>query len=172
MHKGELIPLPEHKLITLEQAIEIRKTLGGLLVVLTTGTYDYPSHYLHLQYLASSRALGDKLFVACDSDQYVVRRKGDKRPLAPYWVRAITLALLDYVDYLFPHEGDDIGLVKALQPSFYVQSEATTQESVAKKKPIFDEAEKYGRVVMMPIENQLGISTSTIRRLIKEDRKL
>ena len=64
--------LPNSKLLTLEQAIETRKTLrtAGKSMVMTNGCFDL-LHVGHLSYLRASRKLGDQLWILINSDESV-----------------------------------------------------------------------------------------------------
>lgn len=146
---------------------EIR-SVTRLVVVLTSGSYDlqHPEHY---RYLASAKALGDVLVVLVDSDEHVKNRKGNTRPILPFEVRATMLSYQSSVDFIVEHDGrDDLEFLKAIQPSVYVQSHATKEQSIEAKKPRFDVVERFGGInVAMPLDNKFGISTSEIIKKIK-----
>jgi D-glycero-beta-D-manno-heptose 1-phosphate adenylyltransferase len=72
---------------------------AGQRVVFTNGCYDL-LHPGHVDLLERSRALGDLLIVAINSDAGVRCIKGPKRPLVPQAERAELLAGLESVDYV------------------------------------------------------------------------
>lgn len=69
----------------------------GLNVVFTNGCFDI-LHSGHIQYLAASRHIGDKLIVAINDDDSVRRLKGPSRPVNNRADRALLLSALECVD--------------------------------------------------------------------------
>ena len=57
-------------------------------IVLATGGFD-PIHSVHISYLRAARALGDKLIVGLNSDNWLQRKKGS--PFMPFDERKIVL---------------------------------------------------------------------------------
>ena len=116
--------LPNSKLLTLEQAIETRKTLrtAGKSMVMTNGCFDL-LHVGHLSYLQASRKLGDQLWVLINSDESVRSLKGPTRPIQSEIERAYCLAALTCVDRVVifnsPRLVDEI---EQLQPDIYTKA--------------------------------------------------
>jgi D-beta-D-heptose 7-phosphate kinase/D-beta-D-heptose 1-phosphate adenosyltransferase len=57
-------------------------------------------HAGHVKYLKQARALGDFFLLGLNSDAFICRLKGNKRPLLDESERSRILAALDCVDYL------------------------------------------------------------------------
>ncbi len=113
--------LPNPKLLTLREAVRIRRRLrrtGGRLV-LTNGVFDL-LHPGHTSYLARARKLAGRrgrLFVALNSDRSVRQLKGPRRPILDERSRAYNLAQLRSVDgvVIFRHPRL-IREIRVLQP--------------------------------------------------------
>jgi len=71
----------------------------GKTVVFANGVFDL-LHVGHLRYLEGSRALGDVLVVALNTDASVHRLKGPLRPVMPFRERVELVAALACVDYV------------------------------------------------------------------------
>ena len=71
----------------------------GKVLVFTNGCFDL-LHPGHVRYLAASRALGDALVVAINSDRSVRALKGEGRPILNETERAEVMAALEAVDYV------------------------------------------------------------------------
>ena len=73
-------------------------------VVLVTGGFD-PLHSGHIEYFKAARALGDKLVVGVNSDDWLTRKKG--RPFMPIQERAAIIEALECVDQVIGFNDDD-----------------------------------------------------------------
>jgi D-beta-D-heptose 7-phosphate kinase/D-beta-D-heptose 1-phosphate adenosyltransferase len=82
----------------LEQ-IRQRAKAQGEKVVMTNGCFDL-LHIGHITYLQQSKALGDRLIVAVNSDESVKILKGDSRPINDLQARMAVLAALECVDWV------------------------------------------------------------------------
>lgn len=71
--------------------------LSGLKVVFTNGCFDIV-HPGHIAYLKQAKSLGDRLYVAINSDASVKRLKGALRPILSESERADVIAGLESVD--------------------------------------------------------------------------
>lgn len=116
----------------MEQAAKIADELKskGKSVVLTTGTYDI-LHVGHLRSLEESKAQGDCLFVAINSDASVRAYKSPDRPINMQDQRAELLAGLECVDYVFVF--DDIepsNVIRLVKPSVYTNSSDYGEECI------------------------------------------
>src|SRR3989344_4095812 len=90
-------------------------------IVFTNGCFDL-LHLGHVKYLQQSRALGDVLVVALNSDASVRELKGPSRPLVPENERAEILAALEYVDYVVIFNEKRINRAfEAVKPQVYVK---------------------------------------------------
>lgn len=77
----------------------------GKKVVFTNGCFDI-MHAGHIDYLNKSKASGDVLIVAINSDASVKRIKGSKRPIINETERAFVLSNLKAVDYVTTFDED------------------------------------------------------------------
>ena len=73
-------------------------------VVLVTGGFD-PLHSGHIEYFKAARALGDKLVVGVNSDDWLTRKKG--RPFMPIQERAAIIEALECVDQVIGFDDAD-----------------------------------------------------------------
>lgn len=93
--------------------------------VTTNGSFD-PLHIWHVYLLEQAKRLGDCLFVGVDSDASLAA-KGDGRPRAPQYERALMVASLQCVDWVVLLRGQrDEEPVKSLlgrvAPAIHVNS--------------------------------------------------
>lgn len=89
------------------EIISIRKKIKSenKKLVFTNGCFDL-IHAGHVDYLLKSKALGDVLLVALNTDASVKRIKGEKRPILLQDERAFILSNLKCVDYVTFFEED------------------------------------------------------------------
>ena len=73
-------------------------------IVLVTGGFD-PMHSGHLAYFQAARALGDKLVVGLNSDEWLTRKKG--RPFMPMSERFVLASGLRIVDEVITFDDQD-----------------------------------------------------------------
>src|SRR2546421_12923507 len=76
-----------------------RLRAAGKTLVFTNGVFDI-LHVGHVRYLSETRALGDALVIAINSDRSVHALKGPNRPLMTEKDRAEILSALRVVDYV------------------------------------------------------------------------
>lgn len=106
--------------VDLSKIVKQRKEKGEK-VVFTNGCFDL-IHTGHTRYLEEARLAGDCLIVGVNSDESVVRLKGDKRPIVALEERMEVLACLNFVDYIIAfNEENPYNLIKILQPSLLVK---------------------------------------------------
>lgn len=121
--------LKEEKQVDLEwfSIPEWRERVGN--VVLTFGSYDL-KHILHDQYFNQIKRLypNHTLVIGVDSDQWVRSRKGDKRPMLNFSIRADSVALNPNVGFVFEHNGDNNLAIQTIKPQAFVMSRATKEE--------------------------------------------
>lgn len=73
-------------------------------VVIVTGGFD-PIHSGHIAYFNAAKALGDKLVVGLNSDEWLTRKKG--RPFMNWFERCKIVQALKVVDYVIEFNDDD-----------------------------------------------------------------
>lgn len=113
----------ERGVVTLEQLkISLDDARAhGEKIVFTNGCFDI-IHAGHVGYLEQARELGDRLVVAINNDESVVRLKGPGRPINPVDRRMAVLAGLEAVDWVIAFEGDTPeSLLEVLQPDVLVK---------------------------------------------------
>lgn len=113
----------ENKILSLT---EVRKTAAqwkteGKKIVFTNGCFDI-LHYGHLDYLAGSSELGDRLVIGLNTDASVQKLKGPDRPVNNEMTRAMVLACMEFVDaiVLFD-EPTPLTLIEAVNPDVLVK---------------------------------------------------
>ena len=79
---------------------------AGKKVVFTNGCYDL-IHRGHIDLLSKAKSKGEKLIVALNSDQSVMRLKGNKRPIHNFNDRAFILDSIKYIDMIVKFEEDN-----------------------------------------------------------------
>ncbi|MBI2048883.1 MAG: adenylyltransferase/cytidyltransferase family protein [Candidatus Liptonbacteria bacterium] len=149
------------KIKTLAQVVEIAELARsrGLKVVTQNGCFDL-IHVGHTQNLEWCKSQGDILIVGVNSDRSVKTHKGESRPILPEKERALALASLESVDYVFIFDTDSpIPWIREIKPSIHVKGRG------AETHPLF-EGEKNaveeggGRVMLAPLAK--GRSTTGI----------
>lgn len=93
--------------------------------VLTNGIFDI-LHVGHIRLLQYCKSLGDYLTVLINTDDSVMRLKGEKRPINPLHERVEVLQALKCVDEVIPfgcaaEEDSPRFMVAQLQPDVYVK---------------------------------------------------
>jgi len=78
-------------------------------VVIVSGGFD-PIHSGHISYLESAKSLGDRLIVALNSDDWLIKKKG--KFFMPFEERKIILSNIKFVDEVISFADDDIGSCK------------------------------------------------------------
>ena len=73
-------------------------------IVIASGGFD-PIHSGHIQYLNEAKKLGDLLFVAANSDEWLTRKKG--KPFLNWAERATILSNLKSVDFVIEFDDSD-----------------------------------------------------------------
>lgn len=162
---AESSPIARHKVISLSEAVALRKELRqkGKTVGFTNGCFDC-LHLGHLNSFKLAKKECDVLFVGINSDASVKRLKGSSRPLQDEKTRSELVAALAPVDYVIIFDEDTaIPLVEALQP------DVTAKEGYAIEN--WPEAQLVikngGRAVTLP--RLKGYSTTSFVERIKHN---
>lgn len=125
-------------------------------VVFTNGCFDI-LHRGHIEYLETSKKLGNKLIVGLNSDVSVRRLKGSERPIYSQDDRAIALKALRFVDEVHIFDEDTpYELIKRLQPDIITKGGDYKAEDVV--------GNDLAEVVILPyVENYS--TTNTVSKL-------
>tara|TARA_B100001093_G_C26308337_1_gene792502 strand:+ start:76 stop:519 length:444 start_codon:yes stop_codon:yes gene_type:complete len=75
-------------------------------VVIVSGGFD-PIHSGHILYLLEAKKLGDRLIIALNSDEWLIKKKG--KEFMPFEERKIILENIRSVDQVIGFEDDDLG---------------------------------------------------------------
>ena len=75
-------------------------------IVVVSGGFD-PIHSGHIIYFQSAKALGDKLIVALNSDEWLIRKKG--KYFMPFYERKTIIESIGIVDGVIDFEDDEVG---------------------------------------------------------------
>jgi rfaE bifunctional protein nucleotidyltransferase chain/domain len=153
--------VPAPKILSTDEAARFAEDLrrAGKRVVFTNGVFDL-IHPGHIRYLQDSRALGNALIVAVNSDRSVRANKGHERPINPELERAEVLAAFACVDAVVvfdeetPHE-----IVSRILPDVLVKGADWGPDNIVGRDVV--EA-RGGRVVRMEIA--AGFSTTELIR--------
>lgn len=111
---------------------DLRKSFSSFegKLVFTNGCFDI-LHAGHVRYLEAARNLGDRLFLAVNSDQSVRTLKGEGRPINNEWDRAEVLAALESVDFISIFDEPRVtDLVRQLSPEVYAKGGDYTVETI------------------------------------------
>jgi len=152
------------KIYTLERLkvqVETWKILGEQ-VVFTNGCFDI-LHRGHIEVLAHTADLGDRLIIGLNSDKSIQVLKGENRPIENEESRAILLASLSFVDavILFSEE-TPLNLISTLKPDVLAKGGDYKIETIVGHKVV---EENGGQVILVPFVD--GFSSTTIIEKIK-----
>ena len=117
--------------------------------VFVNGTFDV-LHLGHLALLNYAKSLGDKLFVAIDSDERVRQLKGTTRPIHDTYQRKVMLLNLKAVDEveIFSSDEELEMWIKQISPSIMVvgsdwRNKAVIGSQFAKRLEFFERIDEY-----------------------------
>jgi len=135
----------------------------GLKVVFTNGCFDI-LHRGHVEYLADTKACGDRLVLALNSDRSVRELKGDSRPIQNEDDRSAILDALSSIDLVVVFDEDTPAeIVKTLIPDVIAKGGDYTPETIVGADTVI---ENGGEVEVIPFRS--GHSTSSIvEKIIK-----
>jgi rfaE bifunctional protein nucleotidyltransferase chain/domain len=134
---------------------------AGKRVVFTNGCFDL-LHSGHIDLLRQSRAMGDVLVVAINSDTSVKRLKGPNRPIIPEQERAQLLDSLEMVDFVCIFKDDTpLEAILLIHPDVLVKGADWETNIVGQP-----EVEGWGgKVVALPLVEGRS-STAIIERIL------
>ena len=155
---------PSTKVLSWDEARRWRAAQNGR-VVFTNGVFDL-LHPGHIDLLHASRAEGDAMVVAVNSDASVRRLKGETRPVRSEAERALVLAALVGVDAVVVFEQDTpLELIRALEPDVIVKGGDYNESTVVGALEV---RARGGRVVIIPLTP--GQSTTAIVEKLRATR--
>ena len=158
----------EKKVVSLSELLEIRKQwqIENCKVVFTNGCFDI-LHLGHIDYLEKSRAKGDKLIVALNSDDSVRRLKGAERPINNEQIRGRLMAALQFVDAVVYFEQDTPKeIIETLKPDILIKGDDYLAENIVGSDFVIANG---GRVETIPLVK--GFSTTNIIEKIRSLNK-
>jgi D-beta-D-heptose 7-phosphate kinase/D-beta-D-heptose 1-phosphate adenosyltransferase len=127
----------------------------GKRVVFTNGCFDL-LHGGHIEFLETSRRLGDVLVVAVDSDVSVKQVKGEGRPVIGEVQRLRILAALEAVNYVTLFDSEQLPeLLASLKPDVLTKGSNYPEEQVAGREIV---ARYGGQVSLVPITEPTSVS--------------
>jgi len=119
-----------------EELVEIIKAhrSAGKRVVLANGCFDL-LHGGHISYLENSKAVGDILVVAVNSDSSTRKLKGDRRPIYSQDERLKILEAIEYIDYLVVFDEPSVdALLRELKPDVHSKGTDYTRDRVPERR--------------------------------------
>ena len=144
--------------------MEVRREAraAGRVLVHCHGCFDivHPGHIQHLQY---ARSLGDELLVTVSADSQV--HKGVDRPLIPDDLRAMSLAALECVDWVYvnPHP-TAVELLEEIQPDIYIKGKEYERNQDPRFLAERDAVIRHGGRVVFSSGEVVYSSTALINR--------
>ena len=136
---------------------------SGEKVVFTNGCFDIV-HRGHIEALARTADLGNKLIIGLNSDRSIQALKGENRPIENEDSRAILLASLSFVDavVLFSEE-TPLNLISTLKPDVLAKGGDYEIETIVGHEII---QKNRGKVILVPFVD--GFSSTTIIEKIRK----
>lgn len=154
------------KIYTLSELVEQSKVWrnNGEKIVFTNGCFDLV-HRGHVEVLANTADLGDKLIIGLNSDSSIQNLKGKNRPIIDENSRAILLASLQFIDaiVLFSEDTPD-HLIETILPDVLAKGGDYKVEEIAGHEVVLQNG---GEVIPVPFID--GFSTTNIVNKIKQD---
>ena len=138
--------------------------LNGDKIVFTNGCFDL-IHLGHLEILARSADLGDKLIVGINSDMSIKKIKGNSRPIIEEDSRVKQLAAIEFIDaVILFNEDTPYDLINILKPDVLTKGGDYKKNDIVGNQLINKE---QGEVVIIPLTQ--GYSTTSILEKIKNE---
>jgi len=136
---------------------------NGEKIVFTNGCFDL-LHRGHIEVLANTADLGDKLIIGLNSDSSIKELKGENRPIMDEISRAILLASLQFVDAIvFFSEETPYKLIETLIPDVLAKGGDYKVTEIAGNGVVL---ENGGEVILFPFID--GVSSTKIVEKIKQ----
>lgn len=127
-------------------------------LVTTNGCFDL-LHWGHIKYLAQAKLLGDVLMCGINSDRSVkALNKGPERPIYPEKLRALQVAGLESIDYVFVFDQDTPeAFLELIRPQIHVKGADYHNKDIPERTVV----EKHGgRIELIPFVD--GFSTTSL----------
>ncbi|MFL2574493.1 MAG: D-glycero-beta-D-manno-heptose 1-phosphate adenylyltransferase [Flavobacteriales bacterium] len=138
--------------------------LNGDKIIFTNGCFDL-IHLGHLEILARSADLGDKLIVGINSDMSIKKIKGNSRPIIEEESRVKQLAAIEFIDaVILFNEDTPYNLIKVIKPDVLTKGGDYKKNDIVGNELINKE---QGDVVIIPLTQ--GFSTTSILEKIKNE---
>ena len=135
----------------------------GKKIVFTNGCFDLV-HRGHIEVLANTADLGDKLIIGLNSDSSIENLKGENRPIMDENSRVILLASLQFVDaVVFFSEETPYKLIETLVPDVLAKGGDYKVTEIAGNEVVL---ENGGEVILVPFID--GFSSTNIVEKIKQ----
>ena len=135
----------------------------GEKIVFTNGCFDLV-HRGHVEVLANTADLGDRLIIGLNSDSSIKDLKGENRPIIDETSRAILLASLQFVDAIvFFSEETPHKLIETLVPDILAKGGDYKVTEIAGHEVVL---ENGGEVILVPFID--GFSSTNLVEKIKE----
>ena len=136
----------------------------GEKIVFTNGCFDL-IHLGHIEVLARSADLGDRLIIGVNTDISIKNIKGENRPIIEEDSRVKQLAALEFVDaVILFNESTPNKIINHIKPDIITKGGDYKAEEVIGYKTV---NENNGRVVIIPLTQ--GFSTTSILNKIKNE---
>ena len=136
---------------------------NGEKIVFTNGCFDL-LHRGHIEVLANTADLGDKLIIGLNSDSSIKELKGENRPIMDEISRVILLASLQFVDaVIFFSDETPYKLIKTLVPDILAKGGDYKVTEIAGNEVVL---ENGGEVILVPFID--GFSSTNIVEKIKQ----
>tara|TARA_B100000683_G_C12280500_1_gene469719 strand:- start:36 stop:527 length:492 start_codon:yes stop_codon:yes gene_type:complete len=154
------------KIYTLPKLVEQSKVWrnNGKKIVFTNGCFDLV-HRGHVEVLANTADLGDKLIVGLNTDSSIQDLKGENRPIIDENSRAILLASLQFIDAVVLFSEDTpYHLIETILPDILAKGGDYKVEEITGHEVVLQNG---GEVILVPFID--GFSTTNIVNKIKQD---
>ena len=149
----------QNKILSLDELLSSLKIEreNNKKIVFTNGCFDI-LHRGHIEYLAQAADLADIMVIGLNTDNSVSRIKGPDRPLQDEISRAVSMAAIQYIDYvvLFDEE-TPLNLIENIKPDVLVKGSDYKIEDIVG----YDVLMKYGGQIRT-IDFVEGYSTTKI----------
>lgn len=147
----------------LKKLIDKEKKKGNR-IVLANGCFDL-IHVGHIRYLKESKAQGDILVVALNSDSSVRTLKGERRPVLSEEERVEIISAFYFVDYVTVFEEPNVEkILLALKPHVHAKGSDYTKESVPERDTVLS----YGGEIAITGGPKIKNTSAIFRRISRK----